>query len=90
MIARRIRVTGRVQGVFFRQSALEQAGMFGVAGWARNCPDGSVEVHAEGEERAVTALIDWLHRGPSAARVDQVEVRDADPEGAPDFAVRRG
>jgi acylphosphatase len=71
-ISRRFRVTGRVQGVFFRQSACSQAGQLCVRGYARNLPDGSVEIFAHGTVSAVAALHRWLHQGPRSARVDGV------------------
>jgi len=72
----RIFVDGRVQGVFFRQSTQRQAQSLDVKGWVRNLPDGRVEAVFEGEETAVKALIDYCRHGPSAARVDKVEVRN--------------
>ena len=88
MKAVQARVTGRVQGVSFRWYAEEQARSLGVAGWVRNEPDGSVLLHAEGEDEAVDALVDWCRSGPSAARVSDVAVRDAAPTGASDFETR--
>ena len=69
----RITVRGRVQGVGYRYSAVTQARRLGLAGWARNQPDGSVEMVAEGEPAAVERLIDWCRQGPSAARVTSVQ-----------------
>jgi acylphosphatase len=69
---RRFRVTGRVQGVGFRYSARLEALRLGVRGYARNLPDGSVEVVAEGSAAAVEELRQWLHRGPRMARVERV------------------
>lgn len=88
-IARRVRVAGRVQGVFFRAWTAEQAERLGVAGWVRNCRDGSVEALLQGEAAAVEALIEALHRGPSAARIERVEVKDAAPEPLSGFEVCR-
>lgn len=68
----RFRVTGRVQGVFFRASTREQAVRLGLAGHARNLPDGSVEVVASGGAGALDELERWLHHGPPAARVASV------------------
>lgn len=65
-------VTGRVQGVFSRASAREQALALGLSGRARNLPDGRVEVIACGEPQALDALERWLRRGPPAARVEQL------------------
>ena len=67
-------VSGRVQGVFFRQSAADEAGRLGVRGWVRNLPDGRVELEAEGERANVEALVLFCNLGPPAARVDRVEV----------------
>jgi acylphosphatase len=88
MVARRVRVTGRVQGVFFRAWTREQARELGVSGWVRNCSDGSVEAHVEGDAEAVDRLIELLRMGPSGARVDDLAVRDADPEELSSFEVR--
>lgn len=87
--AQHVRVSGRVQGVFFRQSAAEMARGLGVAGWVRNLPDGSVEAHVEGETEAVGAMLRWLHRGPPAASVERVESREAQPQQFDGFEVRR-
>ena len=88
MIARRVRVTGRVQGVFFRAWTRDEAKRARVTGWVRNCSDGSVEAHLEGELSAVRWLIDKMAYGPSGARVDNVAVHDAEPEGLNGFEVR--
>lgn len=82
------RVTGRVQGVSFRWYTQEQARVMGVTGWVRNEPDGSVLVHAEGEDDAVDALVTWCRTGPSTARVADVAVRAAAAEGASSFETR--
>jgi acylphosphatase len=82
-----VRVTGRVQGVSFRWYTQEQARRLGVVGWVRNDPDGSVLLHAEGEDEAVDALVAWCHEGPGFARVQQVAVREAAPGGATSFAI---
>jgi acylphosphatase len=70
-----LRVFGRVQGVFFRASTQREAKRLGLTGWVRSRNDSSVEVVAEGEETGVKDLIAWAQRGPSAARVDRVDVR---------------
>jgi acylphosphatase len=69
----RLFIEGRVQGVWFRDSTRQEAQRLGVSGWARNEPDGRVEVLAEGPAEKVRSLIDWCHRGPPLARVDRVE-----------------
>jgi acylphosphatase len=77
MIARRLVVRGRVQGVGFRQAAAWAAEECGVAGWVRNRLDGTVEVFVQGEAGAVACAVDWCRRGPPAARVAAVEVAEA-------------
>ncbi len=68
-------ITGRVQGVFFRASTLEQAQAVGVTGWVKNCGDGSVEVMAEGPRYALERLIEWCKDGPPPADVENVSAR---------------
>ena len=85
MIARRAIVSGRVQGVFFRAWVADAADRAGVAGWAENLADGSVEVHAEGEPGAVEAVLAAARSGP--ARAD-VAVREVAPEGCSGFSSR--
>lgn len=90
MVRARLRVEGRVQGVFFRANTIEQATRLGVKGWVRNCPDGSVEIVAEGEKTQVENLIGWCHRGPPGARVDRVGVEWESYRGEfQDFRIRR-
>jgi acylphosphatase len=72
LIARRCYVSGRVQGVFYRASTRQRAQELGCRGYARNLPDGRVEVLAVGEPAAVHALIEWLRQGPPAAHVTDV------------------
>jgi acylphosphatase len=88
MIARHVRVTGRVQGVFFRGWTAEQARALGVAGWVRNCPDGSVEAHVEGTEEAVRKLVDLMRSGPPGAMVSDLTSDDASPAHGEGFEVR--
>lgn len=68
----RLIIEGRVQGVWFRDSTRRQANMLNVGGWVKNRPDSSVEVLAEGPEKAVKKLVSWCYSGPSGARVDRV------------------
>ena len=82
-----VRIRGRVQGVFFRQWTSEQATELGVAGWVRNLSDGSVQAHVEGQQADVEQLIDRMRRGPSHARVDELTLGDAMPEGLGDFRI---
>jgi acylphosphatase len=72
IIARRCFVSGRVQGVFYRASTRQRAQELGCRGYARNLPDGSVEVLAIGDPAAVHALVEWLRQGPPAAHVTGV------------------
>lgn len=88
MIARRVRVSGRVQGVFFRAWTRDEARSLGVRGWVRNCSNGSVEAHVEGAEAAVNELIERLSHGPPHARVDDVNVTREAAEGLKTFDVR--
>lgn len=88
--ARRFLVSGRVQGVFFRASTREQAEALGLGGYARNLPDGRVEVLAVGDDPALDALARWLHAGPPMARVDGVSVVSAEVPAAPVDGFRIG
>jgi acylphosphatase len=81
-------VTGRVQGVFFRDTARRRAEAAGVAGWISNRPDGAVEAVFEGEPDRVDELIEFCRHGPSRAEVANVEVVDEEPEGLTGFTVR--
>ncbi len=74
--------------MFFRDSLRQRARAEGVAGWARNCSDGSVEVVLEGDPAAVERLIDFCRIGPGAARVDGVDIEDERPEGLVEFEIR--
>jgi acylphosphatase len=89
MIARRLRVTGRVQGVFFRVWTRGEARTLDVCGWVRNCPDGSVEAQLEGEPATVQALIDLMREGPPGAEVENVEIEEADRGGLSGFEIWR-
>ena len=84
----RLRISGRVQGVFFRAEASDRARSLGVAGWIRNAPDGSVEAVFEGDGERVDSLIEWCRRGPPGARVDDVAVEWEDPRGESGFSAR--
>jgi acylphosphatase len=68
-------VSGRVQGVWFRASAREEALRLGLRGWVRNLPDGRVEAVVEGEEQALRQMLAWCRSGPPGARVDQADAR---------------
>jgi acylphosphatase len=79
LIARRCLVAGRVQGVFYRASTRARATTLGVTGFARNLPDGRVEVLACGDAAAVAALCDWLWQGSPASAVTAVEIEELEP-----------
>ncbi len=83
----RCRVSGRVQGVFFRASTRNQARVLGVTGHAHNLPDGSVEVLACGAPQAVAALQDWLWLGPPAAVVEKVDCEVVEMAPPAEFVV---
>ena len=85
--ARRCRVSGRVQAVFFRTATRNVALELGVFGYAKNLSDGSVEVHVEGDPTAVAALCDWLWDGPEAAEVAHVECQSVTVVGYDDFTT---
>lgn len=87
-VRRRIRATGRVQGVFFRDSTRREAERRGVAGWVRNCGDGSVEAVFEGAADAVEALVELVRGGPGHAQVSSLDVATEEPEGLRGFDVR--
>jgi acylphosphatase len=87
-IRRRVRAHGRVQGVFFRDSVRRDAGRRDVAGWARNCGDGTVEAVFEGPADAVEAMVELCRGGPGHAEVARLEVSDEAVEGLRGFDVR--
>jgi acylphosphatase len=72
-----LRIHGRVQGVWFRESMRLEAERLNVAGWVRNTPDGTVEAVVQGPTAAVDAMIEWARSGPPLARVDRVEFGEA-------------
>jgi acylphosphatase len=82
-------VSGRVQGVFYRATCRRRADELGVRGYAKNLPDGRVEVLACGEEGAVEVFVQWLWEGSAASRVEAVEVSEAaSPPGEPPQGFR--
>ena len=88
MIARRVTVHGRVQGVFFRDSTRREAERRGIAGWVANRDDGTVQAWFEGDADAVEAMVDWARSGPRKADVDRVDVDEVEPAGLDGFSVR--
>lgn len=87
VVRRRVLALGRVQGVWFRESARRRAEDLGVSGWVRNRADGAVEAELEGAEEDVAVLVEWFRRGPSGARVDDVETEQREPTGDRGFSV---
>ena len=83
----RVRITGLVQGVYFRAETRERAASLGVAGWVRNAPDGAVEAVFEGDDDRVESLISWCRHGPAGARVDGISVEVETPQGETGFRV---
>jgi len=88
MVARIILVSGRVQGVMFRDWAVQAARAIGVSGWVRNRADGSVEVYALGEPDLVDRLADRLREGSPASRVDRIDVWEAQLQPVDGFTRR--
>ncbi len=86
-IRRRVVISGRVQGVFFRDSCQRQARSEGVGGYVRNLPDGRLEACFEGEEDAVERMVAWCREGPDMADVDSVDVTEEEPRGEQSFSV---
>src|SRR5262249_27773906 len=88
MDRKRVVVSGRVQGVFFRDTCRRMAVRAGVSGWVRNRADGRVEAGCEGPAEAVDLLVNWARRGPSGAVVTGVDVHAEEPERLTGFAIR--
>ncbi|HXE98980.1 MAG TPA: acylphosphatase [Solirubrobacterales bacterium] len=88
VIRKRVVVHGRVQGVFFRDTARRMAQSRNVSGWVRNTPEGTVEAVFEGEAEAVESMVRWCEQGPRGAVVERMEVTDEEPEGVTDFRIR--
>jgi acylphosphatase len=82
-------ITGRVQGVGYRYSTMDEATRLGVKGWVRNVPNGCVEAVFEGTRNTVESMIHWCHSGPTAARVQDVAVEYEEPEGLLGFKIER-
>ncbi|WP_263141163.1 acylphosphatase [Pseudomonas sp. RIT-PI-AD] len=80
-------VSGKVQGVGFRQGTQVEAERLGLDGWVRNLDDGRVEVRVEGDQSSVKRLVAWLERGPPHARVDDLQLVERTPDGARGFFI---
>lgn len=84
-----LHIYGRVQGVFYRATTCDEAQRLGLTGWVRNCPDGCVELIAEGPEQKLIRLREWCRRGPPAAQVERLEEAwSASCVEFSDFAIR--
>lgn len=89
LVRAHIIISGRVQGVYFRGNIKEQADSMGVSGWVRNLANGKVEAVFEGEVEDVRRMVAWCHKGPPAARVDDVETHWEEATGESGFGLRR-
>ena len=90
MICYQIKVSGRVQGVWFRKSTQQKALELGLKGWVQNEADGAVLIEAAGEEAAMLEFVQWCRKGPPMAHVDQLSAHPASPNTLPhDFEIRR-
>ena len=88
LVRYRVLVSGRVQGVFFRDTCRRLAQKNDVSGWVRNLPDGRVEAVFEGSPQNVACLVDWSRHGPRLAQVENIGIHPEPPEGLPDFQIR--
>ncbi|OLB82575.1 MAG: acylphosphatase [Actinobacteria bacterium 13_2_20CM_2_71_6] len=88
MVRKRVLISGRVQGVFFRDPCRRVAVEYGVRGWVRNLDDGRVEAVLEGPAERVDRVVAWAHQGPSHAEVTDVAIQAEQPEGLTGFVVR--
>jgi acylphosphatase len=88
VVRRRLVIHGRVQGVFFRDTLRTLAERHGVAGWARNTPEGTVETVLEGDEDALARLSVFAREGPEGAQVERVDEHDEEPQGLSGFSIR--
>ncbi|HAI98910.1 TPA: acylphosphatase [Candidatus Peribacteria bacterium] len=84
-VAKLFKITGHVQGVFFRANTRSRARTWGVVGWIRNNPDGTVEVFAQGSEDSLKKMEEWCKTGPPAAVVESVTALDAKPAAYKEF-----
>lgn len=89
MIHYNITISGKVQGVFYRQSALEVARQIGLKGFVRNEQNGNVYLEAEGTEEQLTAMVEWCKRGPKRANVSEVKVEEGETKNHYSFKILR-
>ena len=88
MIRYKIKVKGKVQGVFYRASTQAKAKELGLSGWVKNADDGSVLIEAEGEDQKLQKLLEWCRQGPGAAVVNDVEYEEIEPHGKNGFEIK--
>ena len=88
IVALRLTVHGRVQGVFYRDWTVRTARQLGLAGWVRNCPDGTVAAHVEGEESAVRQMVELMRSGPPDAAVERIDEQECALEKPSGFSRR--
>jgi len=79
---------GKVQGVWYSAGTREQALQLGLSGWAKNCPDGTVEIHAEGEKEILEMFINWCRKGPPAAQVSSLDIEWVELQAMTTFDIR--
>lgn len=84
-----ILITGKVQGVFFRQSTKQKAEELGIKGWVRNQPDGSVLAEIEGSQQALIVMEAWLKLGPENAKVEKLIIQPGEEKGYTGFEIRK-
>ncbi|MDX1591051.1 MAG: acylphosphatase [Balneolaceae bacterium] len=90
MVTKKVKIFGRVQGVGFRHYTKQNAARLNIRGWVKNMPDGTVEALLAGDEENVEEMLEKLESGPVPARVDRMEVDEANPDTLPDaFSVKR-
>ena len=80
-------VHGHVQGVFYRAKTQKVAQGLGLTGWVKNCDDGSVEIHAEGDKGKLEELIEWCRHGPALAKVSKIDLNWIGPQGLRSFDI---
>jgi acylphosphatase len=79
---------GKVQGVWYRAGTREKALQLGLCGWAKNCPDGTVEIHAEGEKGILEQFINWCRKGSPTAQVSSLGIKWVESQGLTSFKIR--
>ena len=89
MQTKKIRVTGKVQGVYFRASAKQQAMNLGINGFVKNEPDGSVYLEVEGEDKAIEKMVNWCRKGPGLARVADVAIEQDAQRNFVSFDIKK-